>query len=129
MAFGSEQWMYNAGGGFYPHEIDQSLRFNDDDSAYLGNSFATNGTDRKKITLSCWYKKTTTSAIDSIFNNFGGSGAYGQVVIDANNRIEVFSGDSSETDQAVKITSAVLRDPSAWYHVFVSIDTTQADAS
>jgi hypothetical protein len=33
--FGSSQWMYQSAAGFYPYQIEQSLRFNDDDSANL----------------------------------------------------------------------------------------------
>jgi hypothetical protein len=53
--FGSSQWMY-ASGGFYPYQIEQSLRFNDNDSAYLSRTPASAG-NRKTWTWSGWVKR------------------------------------------------------------------------
>ena len=124
--FGSSQWMYSSG-GFYDFPIEQSLRFNDDDTAYLGKSFATTGTDRKKITFSFWYKKTTIGTINQLYNNFNGTNEYGQITIQSDDKLEVFSRTAGGTSYG-RTTSAQLRDPSAWYHIVVSIDTTQATA-
>ena len=49
MAIGSSQWMYNSG----DYEIEQSLRFNDDDSAYLSRTPAS-ASNRKTWTFSAW---------------------------------------------------------------------------
>jgi hypothetical protein len=122
--FGSSQWMYSSG-GFYPTEIGQSLRFNDDDTAYLSKTFATTGSDRKKITFSFWYKKTPVGTLNQVFNNFNGTNEYAQITITSDDRLEVYSRTAGGTSYN-RITSALLRDPSAWYHIFVSIDTTQA---
>jgi hypothetical protein len=48
MPFGSSQWMYSSG-GFYPTEIDQSLRF--DGTAYLSRTPSVAG-NRKTWTWS-----------------------------------------------------------------------------
>jgi len=58
MALGSPQWMYASGEAF---TIDQSLRFNDDDSAYLSRTFAT-PTNPDIFTISCWVKRGNLSA-------------------------------------------------------------------
>ena len=44
---------------FYPFEISNSLRFNDDDSAFLSRTpSTTSGSSRKTFTFSCWFKYT-----------------------------------------------------------------------
>ena len=62
---GSQQWMYST--GFYPHEIDQSLRFNDDDTAYLSRTPASAG-DRKTWTWSGWFKRANISVDQVLFS-------------------------------------------------------------
>ena len=117
MPFGSEQWMYSSG-GFYPYEIDQSLRFNDDDSAYLSRTPASTG-NRKTWTFSCWYKRTTVTT-DHLLR------------VNSDNTLVRFDGvyfrvfSSSGLDLK---TTQMFRDPSAWYHICVAVDTTQATAS
>ena len=59
--FGSSQWMYNPSAGFYGTEIDNSLRFNDNDSPKLSRTFGT-ATNRKKWTLSMWVKRGNISS-------------------------------------------------------------------
>jgi hypothetical protein len=114
--FGSSQWMY-ASGGFYPYEIEQSLRFNDDDSAYLSRTPAGAG-NRKTWTWSGWVKR----------GNLGSA----QTLLGANTTfVEFISADKIQFDHngTTVATSAVFRDPSAWYHVVVAVDTTQATAA
>lgn len=122
MAFGSEQWMYSSG-GFYDYPIDQSLRFNDDDSAYLSRTPATTG-NRKTWTWSGWVKRGNLGSQQDLF----GAGASGS----ADDRIGFLSNDtfyfySSNGTTIYRVdTNAVFRDVGSWYHIFVSTDTTQA---
>jgi hypothetical protein len=119
--FGSSQWMY-ASGGFYPYQIEQSLRFNDDDSAYLSRTPASAG-NRKTWTWSAWVKR----------GNLGGT----QILFSAVN--PTFDGITFETDK-IRLTlasgavgeietNAVFRDPSSWYHLVAVIDTTDATST
>jgi len=125
MAFGSEQWMYNAGGGFYPHEIDQSLRF--DTNAYLSRTPSSSG-NRKTWTWSAWVKRGNLGSTESLF------GAY----TDSNNRLYLHFGPSNTIKMFGKAggttsvnfeSDALFRDASSWYHVTLVMDTTQATAS
>ena len=126
MAFGSEQWMYSAGGGFYPHEIDQSLRF--DTNAYLSRTPSSAG-NRKTWTWSGWVKRGDLGSTEALF------GAY----TDSNNRLYLHFGGGSNTLKlygkvggAVSVnfeSAALFRDASSWYHVALVMDTTQATAS
>ena len=54
--FGSSQWMY-ASGGFYDHQINQSLRFDDGDAPTLSRAFDAAQTNTKKLTISVWVKR------------------------------------------------------------------------
>jgi hypothetical protein len=94
-----------AGAGGY--EIERSLRFNSSDSAYLGATFGT-PTDQDVFTLSMWVKR---SALGSTQHLFGVSTnhSFGFTSGDALNL--TFGGSSALT------TTALFRDPSAWYHI------------
>ena len=121
--FGS-QWLANAGGAGY--EIDQSIRFNDDDDAKLTRTFGT-ATNRKIYTLSVWEKNGSSAGSLLEYNATGGV-TWANITFGQNGRIDYFdySGGSARIDLR---TSAIYRDPSAWYHVVVAVDTTQATST
>ena len=124
---GSQQWMYST--GFYPYEIGQSLRFNDDDTAYLSRAYSSSQTGTK-ATLSFWCKRS--NLINEMFwqardvNNSNSLRTYGYFESD---RIRFYCYDSGGSLVLALITSQVFRDVSAWYHILVKLDTTQATAS
>jgi hypothetical protein len=93
-----------AAGGY---QISRSVRFNSSDSAYLGATFGT-PTDQDVFTLSMWVKR---SALGSTQHLFGVSTnhSFGFTSGDALNL--TFGGSSALT------TTALFRDPSAWYHI------------
>ena len=64
MAFGSEQWMYNAG-GFYPHEIDNSARL--DTNSYYTRTPSSAG-NRKTFTWSGWVKVSSLNGFHNVFS-------------------------------------------------------------
>jgi hypothetical protein len=105
-----------------PNPISKSLRFNSADSAYLNRTAGT-PTDAKKFTLSLWVKRSTLqpSGNVGILN-----GASNDTINFSNDNIEIrqLSGGGGR-----KITTAVFRDVSAWMHVVISSDTTDATAS
>ena len=116
--FGSSQWAYSSGPReIYPHPIGQSLRFNDDDSAYLSRTPASAG-NRKTWTWSGWVKRGALGAAKTIL---GANTTF----------VEFTSADKIQFDHngTTVATSAVYRDVSGWYHILVSVDTTQATAA
>jgi len=125
--FGSSQWMYNAGGAFYPYSIDQSLRFNDNDSANLNRTPSTAG-DRQVWTWSAWLKRSTLSTTQYLF--VGGSNADNATYVRffSNDKFQIFHYDSNSTTNNVQ-TEQVFRDVSSWYHIVLAVDTTQATSS
>ena len=121
---GSQQWMYNAGGGFYPYSIDQSLRFNDGDSPFLKRDITTTS-NAKTWTWSAWVKRSTLTTRDFMFSD-GKSSSLTELEFQANGTLyaQVFDGGARN-----KVSTQVFRDASAWYHVVWRVDTTQATAA
>jgi hypothetical protein len=109
-----------AAGGY---SISRSVRFNSSDSAYCGRNFTSAG-NQKKWTWAGWVKRSTlSSGYQTLFS--AGSGG-GRLLFGFG------SGDTFSFElQGVgsHATTAVFRDPSAWYHVVVAFDTTQATAA
>jgi hypothetical protein len=122
----SPEFMGIAGGGLgYP--IKNSLRFRASNSAYLNRTPAGAG-NRKTWTWSAWVKRGTLggAVAQTLFvgDRAGASDAtYTDIVFTSADQIAVRG---SVTNW--RITSGVFRDPSAWYHVVVALDTTQATA-
>ena len=117
--FGSSQFMYATGA----LAEGQSLRFEDGDSPYLSWTPASAG-NRKTWTWSGWVKRGNLTSYQRIFQT---TSTYSDSLILYNNDTLVFWGSDAST--WILQTSAVFRDPSAWYHIVVSVDTTQATAS
>jgi len=116
------------------YEIDNSLRFNDNDSARLTRTPSSAG-NRRTFTLSVWIKLTVSPAGDSNYERHifsaddgtGGNNNFDYIAINGLNRIFVYGYTGSENQQVM--TTQVLRDPSAWYHLVVAYDTTQSTAA
>jgi hypothetical protein len=124
--FGSSQWMY-ASGGFYPYQIEQSLRFNDNDSAYLSRTPAGSG-NRKTWTWSGWVKRGNITSEQVILGINSASTNIFTLAFLPGDTLRVFNRNSG-VDVLNITTSALHRDVSAWYHIVVVIDTTQATAA
>jgi len=102
------------------YNVANSLRFNRGSLDQLTRTLSST-TDRQKSTWSCWMKKCDFTN-EQIF--FGYTTAEFVIYTNADSfRI-------SNSDGVVFLYSTALqRDPSAWYHFVVAIDTTQATAS
>jgi len=116
--------MYSSGGDFYGTEIDGSLRFNDDDGAYLNRTPASAG-NAKNWTFSAWVKLGDLSQNMNIFGAGTVSTPGGDEIrlVYQSNKFRL-NGDN--TSGLNIIPSALHRDPSAWYHVVVYWDTANA---
>jgi hypothetical protein len=115
----------SAGGGY---QIERSLRFNSADSAYLSRTPASAG-NRRTFTFSFWIKRSTITTFQKIIqsqdNNTASINNF-VIQFNSNDTLEVYGYSSAYQLQLV--STGVFRDVSAWYHVVVSIDTTQASS-
>ena len=117
---------HTSAGGY---QIERSLRFNSADSAYLNRTPASAG-NRRTFTWSGWVKRCNPNTTNTMFaadvdvNNFFAIWFREQ---GDNGRFEVLNY-SSGYDLRIE-TTQVFRDVSAWYHVVVAIDTTQATST
>ena len=126
--FGAGALQYFSGAkNFYSYELDQSLRFNDDDSAYLEKTFSTTG-NRRTFTVSFWFKRCRDDTAEYLFA--GGDDTSNRFHMDINAsgtfQVEAKSGGSTQ----IKMEGGpTLRDLSAWYHFVLRVDTTQSTES
>ena len=127
MAFGSPQWMYKSGEAF---TIDQSLRFNDDDSPYLNRTFGSSPTSLKTWTLSCWIKRGNLGTTNYVLSYDSGGNPMGIVGFNSSDQFHYYDRDASSGSADIALyTTQLFRDPSAWYHFVIKVDTTQGTAS
>ena len=118
----------SAAGGFYPYTIDNSCRFNDNDSPRLYRTQGT-PTDQDVWTFSIWVKRSTiTSAHKEVFSASSNSSNY--------ERFFFLSGDDT-LDHQVRVGGAdagdmeqdrTFRDTSAWMHLVLTRNGTGTSA-
>jgi hypothetical protein len=110
-------------------QISRSLRFNSSDSGYLSRVPSANSTSQTTFTWAGWIKQSSFNASGRrLFFYTGVSAGTGNIFgLEFNNdRLAViFDGAGSYWPK----TAAVFRDPSAWMHIVVAVDTTQATAA
>ena len=89
------------------YQIERSLRFNSSDSAYCGRTFIT-PTTQGTFTFAAWVKR---AALGTTQHLFGVSTNHSFGFTSGNALNLTFAGSSALT------TTALFRDPSAWYHI------------
>ena len=121
------------------YEVDFSLRFATESSTYLSRTFTQPGTSTK-WTFSAWVKRGKISTTQYLISaaTTSPTTANDNIFFDSSDRINVSTGGSRGglnlcgTDPATdmnKISNAVFRDQSAWFHLVVAVDTTQSTAA
>lgn len=115
------------GSGSNRYRIGNSLRFRASNSANLTRT-PSSATNRRTWTWSGWIKRGTLGTQQFLF----------EAATDVSNRTSIILGNSLSDSITVFAngtatisveTNALLRDPSAWYHVVVAMDTTQGTAA
>ena len=124
--FGSTAWMYSSGdAGFYDFPISNSLRFEDGDSALLSRT-PSSASNRDTWTWSAWVKRGNIGAAKGLFaapEGTSGNTAYLDIIFTAADELAV-----SSYATLYRKTTRLFRDPSAWYHLVVAVDTTDGTA-
>jgi hypothetical protein len=111
----------NSATGYF---LTKSLRFRSSVSAYLSRTPSAG--NRKTWTWSSWVKRGELSQEDLIFSSYPTVGDANQFRFGNDNKIGIYFQDGGS---GLLVTTAVYRDPSAWYHIVLAVDTTQATAS
>ena len=115
---------------FYTTSTNQSLRLDDDNSAYLYRT-ATAG-DRRTFTWSGWYKHgnlaTTTSKNHTFFSGGNSASNFTFLYIDGGNDDLRWYDYDGATDYG-KAYNIKLRDTTNWYHIVYTFDTTQGTSA
>jgi hypothetical protein len=108
-----------------PDPISRSVRLRSSASAYFNRTPALNG-NVTTWTWSGWIKRGTLGAAQILFGSGNGTTTGTYIQLTSSNEIEVYY--YSNTFIWRFITSALYRDPSAWYNVCVAYDSTNATA-
>jgi len=110
------------------YQIERSLRFNSADSAYLSRTPAGAG-NRKTWTWSAWVKRSALGTDQILFRVGVSPNPRAGLQFSSTDVLTYFGNPSGSSETAFLSTSQVFRDVSAWYHIILVLDTTQATAS
>ena len=98
-------------------------------NTYLTRTNTGTVTNNKIFTFSAWIKRSTISTTqNSIFASYP-SGTSNDLLYMPTADTLGFWGTISGSQSVFYLTNRVLRDVSAWYHIVLAVDTTQATAS
>jgi hypothetical protein len=115
-------------------DIDNSVKLEPDNTEYLSRTIGSTS-NRKTFTVSCWFKRTElkSGAADANGHNLFFSG------VDSTNMVSMQFHTWQDTNadklefrvvgSTNNYTSRRFRDTSAWYHIVLAVDTTQATES
>jgi hypothetical protein len=108
------------------YNLTRSLRTRASASAYLNRTFGT-PTNNIKWTWSGWFKRGTLSTTQCIFGAGNDSNTVYALAGFSSDSLDFYSYNNATTFRLT--TSAVYRDPAAWYHVVFVCDTANATSS
>jgi len=111
--------LFTPSGGAY--QISRSVRLRSSASAYFNRTAGT-PTNDKIFTFSVWAKRGALG-VESQILSAGASVSDQFFFQNSTDVLKVYMGAD------VLVTSQVFRDPSAWYHIVLAVNTTQATAS
>ena len=107
------------------YNINNSLRFRSSASAYLSRTPAGAG-NTQKWTWSAWIKLGKLSTIGGLFGALSGTDRM-YISYASTAKWQIY-GTNAGTDYVEAYSTGLYRDPSAWYHLVIAVDTTQATA-
>jgi len=106
-------------------DVANSLRFNDGSSDYLNKTYGSDG-NRKTWTFSAWLKLSSGGG-NTIFSSYQDGNNWTDFYFAGSDKFEFISYASG---YLIYFTSSqTFRDYSAWYHIVLAFDSTQATAS
>ena len=123
----SNNLLMGAGGQASGYEIEQSIRFNNDDSPTMSRSFGT-PTDQNKFTYAFWMKSTSQANGCNLSVNVSGGVTWASMNFNGGNMSYYdYTSGSANIDIRTTFTSNVgkFQDYSAWYHAMFVYDSDQ----
>ena len=110
------------------YEVERSLRFNDNDTAYLSRTPSSAG-DRKKWTFSAWIKRANLGGSAGEMRIFGGNANASHIYFASNDEITWdLANEGSGSSSGNLNTTQVFRDIGAWFHLVCALDTDESTA-
>ena len=125
----NEKWFGGAGAtaGFYTHQIEQSVRFEEDAGDKLTRTPSSGGS-RTAFAISFWLKRTKITHSGNHMVIFGaddgGGSNYFQLRLDNTDNFRMESSGSFR-----RATTQVFRDTTGWYHFYIGINTAGASGT
>ena len=131
-SYGNQWFASSAAGGFYSYQIEKSCRFDRADTSYLYRTQGT-GSSQRTWTFSTWFKKAqilTSADQNPIFFSGAQSGGtnHGGLLFDSSKLDDMRPFNYTNSFDFDLRTTAVFRDPAAWTHVVMRVDTTQSSS-
>jgi hypothetical protein len=120
-------WVSTAGTP-YNDIIDYSCMFDSSSATKLSYTNAAAMTDSTIGTLSMWVKRSTLGTIQQLCQGYVNSNNRGNLVFNASDQLYMNVYNTGALDLELA-TTQVFRDCSGWYHIYVSIDTSDATAA
>ena len=118
----------SAGGAdFYDHQIANSVRYQDSANSHMYLSMGT-ATNVDKYTFSTWFKHCDWTNSEGFVFSIG-SGLLENLRYLYSSGAAVFYGYVGDNSSYSFKTDAAFRDPSAWYHLVFTYDSTQSTAA
>ena len=109
------------------YNLTKSLRFRSSATAYLNRTPASAG-NRRTWTYSAWVKRGTLGTRNIIAQAEAGGNTNAVIEFNSSDQLRFFQ-QVGGVDNFQLITTQVFRDPSAWYHIVIQLDTTQATST
>ena len=106
------------------YAVDHSLRFNSASSDSLEKTFSSAG-NRRTFTMSCWVKRSSFNSHQRFFGWKNNGGGYGLIWENTDGPDQLRAYIVASGSNAGFLTNRKFRDPAAWYHIVLKIDTTQ----
>ena len=106
--------------------VANSVRMNAADSAKMTIDFSGAG-NQKKFTISCWVKRATITpdASQTILSNYADVNNFCNFTLNTSDKLSFVNRDGGTFNTNIA-TTRLFRDPSSFYHVVLSVDTTQS---
>jgi len=111
------------------YDVANSCRFDDGSSAYMHRTPSAG--NRRTMTLSVWIKGSSLAdGSNNVLGQYNSSNENNAMllVIEGAGKIMVWNYTTDAYTMDIR-TNRLLRDNSAWYHIVVAVDTTQATAA